>query len=206
MSDSDGDEAEIEAGTRARLIKATLELIAEKGPEALRTREILDRAAVSNLSAISYHFGSLENLRMTAIRRYMSGMRKAFSDLDEEADPREALLGMLRSASRFILDHPSLERNIVFLLLSEEGPDPYFSGVLKENLGAFSSVILRAKKKKSREEADMTAIALASAVIYPMLLSQYGAGPLGMDAEDEGLRERYFVNLVEARAGPRRPQ
>jgi hypothetical protein len=66
-------------------------LIAEKRHEALGTRETLDRAAVSNLSAIGYQFGPLENLRMTAIKRYMSGMRRAHSDVDEEADPREAL-------------------------------------------------------------------------------------------------------------------
>jgi hypothetical protein len=44
--------------------------------------------------------------------------------------------------------------------------------------------------------------AMSSAVIYSMLLSKYGAGPLGMDETDAALREKYFANLGDLALGP----
>src|SRR5512145_2035989 len=96
--------------TPSRIIHATLDLLAEKGSDALRTREILARAAVSNLSAVSYYFGALENLRRCALERYFEGVRPVITGLDEAEDVRQALLQYCRSLARFVLENPSLER------------------------------------------------------------------------------------------------
>ena len=50
-----------EAGlrTRARLMDAALDLIAERGEEGVTLRELTD-AAEANVAAVSYHFGSLQ--------------------------------------------------------------------------------------------------------------------------------------------------
>ena len=48
-----------EAGlrTRARLLDAALDLIAERGEDGVTLRELTD-AAEANVAAVSYHFGS----------------------------------------------------------------------------------------------------------------------------------------------------
>ena len=75
-----------EAGqrTRERLIAATLELLAQRGPEGVTLREITD-AAGANVAAASYHFGSLKGLCDSAIEhaleRYLDAQIQAMSAL-----------------------------------------------------------------------------------------------------------------------------
>jgi AcrR family transcriptional regulator len=179
-----------------RIIHATLALIAEKGSDALRTREILERAAVTNLSAISYYFGSLENLRLRALECYFEGARPVIAGINSDDDPRQALLGYCRRMSRFVLDNPSLERNIVFLAMSDDPAASVFARILNENLQALQCLILRGRKESDPDKAALDAIVLASATIYPLLLASYGSGSVGINALDEADRERYFSNLV----------
>jgi AcrR family transcriptional regulator len=71
-----------EAGlrTRARLLDAALELLAECGEDRLTLREITD-AAEANVAAVSYHFGSLKALCDAAIERAL----EAYLDAQQEA-------------------------------------------------------------------------------------------------------------------------
>jgi AcrR family transcriptional regulator len=191
-----------QADAPTRIIQATLALIAEKGSDALRTREILERAEVTNLSAISYYFGSLENLRLRALERYFEGARPVIAGINEADDPRQALLGYCRRMSRFVLDNPSLERNIVFLAMSGDPAASVFARILNENLQALQRLILRGRKESDPDKAALDAIVLASATIYPLLLASYGPGSVGINALDEAERERYFSNLVDILLGP----
>lgn len=61
-----------EAGQRTRdgLLAATVELLAKHGQEGVTLREITDRAG-ANVSAVSYHFGSLKTLCDSAIEHAM---------------------------------------------------------------------------------------------------------------------------------------
>ncbi len=79
-----------EAGlrTRARLMDAALDLIAERGEEGVTLRELTD-AADANVAAVSYHFGSLKSLCEAAIEaaleRYLDDQQAAVSALGPEA-------------------------------------------------------------------------------------------------------------------------
>jgi AcrR family transcriptional regulator len=75
-----------EAGlrTRARLMDAALDLLAERGEEGVSLREITN-AADANVAAVSYHFGSLQALRNAAVEhaleRYLDAQREAVGTL-----------------------------------------------------------------------------------------------------------------------------
>ncbi len=60
-------------GTRERLISGATALFAERGFEAVSTRE-LARAADANLSAITYHFGGKEGLYGAVIERLVDDL------------------------------------------------------------------------------------------------------------------------------------
>jgi AcrR family transcriptional regulator len=70
--------------TRTRLRDAALDLLAERGEDAVTLRELTD-AAGANVSAVSYHFGSLQALCDTAIEhameRYLDAQQQALSGL-----------------------------------------------------------------------------------------------------------------------------
>jgi AcrR family transcriptional regulator len=67
---------------------AALDLLAERGGDAVSLRELTD-AAQANVAAVSYHFGSLKSLCDAAIEyaleRYLDAQQEAVSALDAEA-------------------------------------------------------------------------------------------------------------------------
>ncbi|MBR7833230.1 TetR/AcrR family transcriptional regulator [Actinospica durhamensis] len=76
-----------EAGRRTRdsLIAAALDQLAERGPEGLTLREITANAG-ANVSAVSYHFGSLKGLCDAAIEhaleQYLDAQIQALGSLE----------------------------------------------------------------------------------------------------------------------------
>ena len=79
-----------EAGlrTRARLMDAALELLAQRGEDGVTLRELTD-AADANVAAVSYHFGSLKSLCDAAIEyaleRYLDAQQEAVSALEPDS-------------------------------------------------------------------------------------------------------------------------
>jgi AcrR family transcriptional regulator len=75
---------EVGLRTRARLMDAALDLLAERGEDGVTLRELTD-AADANVAAVSYHFGSLKALCDAAIehalRRYLDAQEEAVSAL-----------------------------------------------------------------------------------------------------------------------------
>jgi AcrR family transcriptional regulator len=90
-----------EAGlrTRTRLLDAALDLLAERGEDGVSLRE-LTAAAEANVSAVSYHFGSLKSLRDEAIgyalERYLAAQQEAVTALGPAASLEELALAFAR--------------------------------------------------------------------------------------------------------------
>ena len=87
-----------EAGlrTRARLLEAALELLADRGEEGVSLREITT-AAEANVAAVSYHFGSLDALCDAAIEQVLVGYLEAQQEAIGTLRP-ECSLGELAAA------------------------------------------------------------------------------------------------------------
>jgi AcrR family transcriptional regulator len=74
--------------TRARLMGAALDLLAERGEDGLTLRELTDLAG-ANVAAVSYHFGSLKSLCDAAVEhaleRYLDAQQEAVSAVRPES-------------------------------------------------------------------------------------------------------------------------
>lgn len=83
-----------EAGerTRQRLLEAARELLAERGEDAVRLRDITD-AAQANVAAVNYHFGSKDALCREAVeqpvRRLLEEQIERLRGLGEDASLEE---------------------------------------------------------------------------------------------------------------------
>ena len=90
-----------EAGqqTRARLMDAALELLAERGEDSVTLRALTD-AAEANVAAVSYHFGSLQALCDAAVEhalgQYLDAQEKAVGALGPESTLEEAAAAFAR--------------------------------------------------------------------------------------------------------------
>jgi len=82
---------------------AALDLIAERGEQGVTLRELTD-AAGANVSAVSYHFGSLEALYDAAIEaaleRYLGAQQDALSALDGDATVEDLAAAFARPMMR----------------------------------------------------------------------------------------------------------
>src|SRR3954470_132901 len=94
-----------EAGlrTRARLMDAALDLLAERGEEGVTLRELTD-AAQANVAAVSYHFGSLKALCDASVEyaldRYLDAQEEAVSALGPESTVEDAASAFARPMMR----------------------------------------------------------------------------------------------------------
>ena len=94
-----------EAGlrTRARLLNAALDLLADRGEDGVTLRELTD-VAEANVAAVSYHFGSLKSLCEAAIEhaleRYLDAQQDAMSTLGPESTLEELAAAFTRPMMR----------------------------------------------------------------------------------------------------------
>ena len=90
-----------EAGQRTRdgLLAATVELLAQHGQDGVTLREITDHAG-ANVSAVSYHFGSLKTLCDSAIEhaleRYLDAQMSEVSALDATSSIEDLAAAFIR--------------------------------------------------------------------------------------------------------------
>jgi len=86
-----------QAARRQQLVSATIELIADRGIEALTLAAIADRVGVSH-RLVAYYYADLESLvqeaHAAAVERYYWARLQA---LGEIADPQQRLLQLIRS-------------------------------------------------------------------------------------------------------------
>jgi AcrR family transcriptional regulator len=105
MDSADGVDQRRESGlrTRTRLMDVALDLLAERAEDGITLREITD-AAGANVSAVSYHFGSLKALCDAAIEqaleRYLKAQEDAVSVLGPDATVEDATLAFARPMLR----------------------------------------------------------------------------------------------------------
>jgi AcrR family transcriptional regulator len=116
-----------EAGlrTRARLMDAALNLIAERGEEGVTLRELTD-AAEANVAAVSYHFGSLGSLCEAAIEdaleRYLNAQQEAVGALGPESTLEDLAAAFARPMMRAL---SSGGRDLaVMRIVARSGIDP----------------------------------------------------------------------------------
>jgi AcrR family transcriptional regulator len=113
--------------TRQRLLEATSELLAERGEDAIRLRDITD-AAQANVAAVNYHFGSLKALYTAAtkeaIETIINEAIEQLSQLGEDATLEEIVAAWTGSviAAR---TGPSCGQRMAFMrITARAGSDP----------------------------------------------------------------------------------
>lgn len=85
---------------KAKILKATLDIIASKGLAALSHRSIASAAGVQ-LAMTTYYFGTMDNILVTAFREFCNSMEPINADLVRDSD---ALLAELQGADGELKD------------------------------------------------------------------------------------------------------
>ncbi|WP_437724935.1 TetR/AcrR family transcriptional regulator [Sorangium sp. So ce861] len=176
--------SELGAARRRDLLEAAYTLIAEKGLEGLRTRDIAARAGV-NISTLHYYFGTKDALLVAIVEhvtdKFGEERKPASPGAASPAEPPESLRAHLERAWRSFQDHPHLATVLQELSLRaqrEPAARTAFRAVHKEwNLGVEQLVRQGARAGQLRSDLDPRA---AAAVITSFIMG--AMLQLGIDA------------------------
>jgi AcrR family transcriptional regulator len=187
----------MEDSTQARIIKATLCLMGKKEGKEISVREILNEAGLSNMSAISYHFGSKEKLIKQALQWYYEEMYTVLSaSLSKRTGGKEVLMQLAKDFWTFSSRNPGLEKTMVTQMIMRTEPDPDFQLAAQRNLSVVIQLIQQATGLQHEKELIYRAIAFMSGIVYPFLLKHYGFKDLENDSE--AALNDYFSSLVDS--------
>ena len=197
--------AAAEAPARERILRAALEVFAERGFEGARTREIASRAGV-NLGLLSYYFGEKEKL-------WRESVALAFGELGTEIaaiaapanDERARVEQLLRGVVRFLARRPAFMR-----LMNDEsrrdGPRMRWLAEhhVKPAVAALGAVAQRAQAHgliPAVPPASLHYIVLGAAGLF------FSQAPevrylMGVDPADPAVAEAHADALVRVLLGP----
>jgi AcrR family transcriptional regulator len=93
--------------TPERVLQATIRLLAEQGPSAIKARTIADASGVSTM-AVYHHFGGISELMSAVIDRGYHDLGQAFEQSPTTDDPIADLFTMALTTRRIAYENPHL--------------------------------------------------------------------------------------------------
>jgi AcrR family transcriptional regulator len=123
---------------RQRLVVAAVELVAERGVEGLRLRDVTDRADVG-FGSFYNHFTSKEELVEAVVAEHVSVLiTQIMQDAEQLEDPAEMVALAHRRFLRLAYDEPQLARLVVHLdragALLDMASHPHLRPVLERGM------------------------------------------------------------------------
>jgi AcrR family transcriptional regulator len=120
-----------QAQTRAGLIKAAREIIAERGVEALRVSDVTARADVA-FGTFYNQFKTKDDIVEAVVAETIVGLAQSVEESPEFDDPAEALVASTRAVVRIAYDDPPLAQ----LLVKLEQAETRFERIIRPQAGA----------------------------------------------------------------------
>jgi AcrR family transcriptional regulator len=175
------------ADRRSDLLEAAYDLLAEKGLEGLRTRDIAARAGV-NISTLHYYFGTKEALMLAVVTR----LGQDFDAQNRALSTTETLLEHLDAGWKRFQDDPRLAAVLQELSLRARR-EPEGSVALRALQAFWNSMvenILRREVQAGRVRGDID-VALGARMVTSLVMgatTQLGIDPRAFDFR-EAMRE-----------------
>jgi AcrR family transcriptional regulator len=171
---------------RQELVTAAFNLIAERGFEGLRTRDVADAVGV-NIATLHYYFPTKESLIRGVVEYAMGRFR---STLAPHGSPADQLRNHLRAVRKLLADEPELG-SVMGELTLRSARDKTIARIMTEMYDAWHmtmrGLLRRAVKEGGlRPELDTDGVAaLVVSTLNAMTLPTMTAGP----RTDQALRQ-----------------
>src|SRR6266498_6073705 len=94
-------------GVPERVVRATIRLLAEQGPSAIKARTVASASGLSTM-AVYHHFGGIAELIRAVVNHGFKELDKAFSQVPVTEDPLADLYAMALTTRRLARENPHL--------------------------------------------------------------------------------------------------
>src|SRR5438876_6720913 len=90
-----------------RLVQATIGLLAEQGPSAIKARTVASASGLSTM-AVYHYFGGIAELMRAVVDHGFRELDRAFAQVPETEDPLADLFALALMCRRFARENPHL--------------------------------------------------------------------------------------------------
>ncbi|MEM1486021.1 TetR/AcrR family transcriptional regulator [Oscillospiraceae bacterium PP1C4] len=186
-----------EEKTKKRLINAVLSLLLKKSSHNLTIREIASEANV-NSAAISYYFGSKENLLLQASQFYWKEWSELITKLQQcKEKKKDKLRVYLYNYLDFILKYDGIFKRYIAEVITQTDNNSQTAQNLKILIEIVKLNIKEITNIEDEQILNFNTIAMLSAIVYPALLGNYSAEIMQVDIYDKELRNKYIDHLIK---------
>lgn len=156
--------------TRAALVAAARALFAERGYDGASVRAITSRAD-ANLGAITYHFGSKEELYHEVVASMVRPIRdRIVAVARDEAPPLDRLDAVVEAYFRHFGEHPDLPRFLMERIAAGQLPPPPVVETMREVLRTVSGLVAEGQADGSIRPGNPVLMTL-SLIAQPVYLT-----------------------------------
>jgi AcrR family transcriptional regulator len=185
--------------TERALLEAARELFARNGYRGTSVRAITSKAG-ANLGAVTYHFGSKENLYLHLIRTHEKVLRGVLGEIAARDLPAlDRIDAITRRFFGYLRDNPEIGQILLQeLSLSRSLPES-LQAVMSLNVQTLATLIREGQREGCIVEGDSVLLALnvLAHPFYFAVASRPIRDVLGFDRSDAGVQDR----IVETAAG-----
>ncbi len=187
----------VKDSSKEKILGVVLKYISENETHQITIREI-GRLAGVNSAAISYYFGSKDNLIQEACKYYYDLGNKIFEELKtEDGDPRDKLKSFFINYTNHMFKFPGFLKAQISQYISETQIRTDVVAWLQSNCKYLADCIGQATKEQSQEILYFKSIQLLSSIVYPFLLNKYNCAFGGLNFGDEVIRVKYIDTMLD---------
>lgn len=182
---------------KEKILGVVLKYISENETHQITIREIARLAGV-NSAAISYYFGSKDNLIQEACKHYYDLGNKIFEEIEaNDGEPRDKLKRFFMNYTNHMFKFPGFLKAQISQYINETQIQNDVVAWLQSNCKILSDCIGKATKETNPEILYFKAIQLLSNIVYPFLLNKYSCAFGGLNFGDEAVRSKYIDTMLD---------
>jgi AcrR family transcriptional regulator len=184
---------------RERLLDVARDLFTRRGYEETSIRDLTSRAK-ANLGAVTYHFGSKQELYYAAVASMAEPLaERVAAAANAPGTPLERIGAIVRSFLDHVTENPGAPVCLLRELASERPIAPPLASAMRRNLGAISQTIVDGQRDGSIRKGDPRLLALnvTPHILHLAVAGRLLKGGLGMDLKEPGTREQVIDHVVE---------
>jgi AcrR family transcriptional regulator len=186
-------------GTKERIIKVTMEIIAAEGFQNVTVRKIATRAGV-NIAAVNYHYGCKDAVINEALKTVTSKLVDAFRHLKENnLNPREKLRMFVVDYTNVLFLYPDIIKTVIDQNIHNQSmriAEEYQEYVIREGRELIAQVMQDIWPEESMLVSNMRALQILSCMAFPVLIGDRVTDISLIDWQDPEIREKYTELLL----------
>jgi AcrR family transcriptional regulator len=183
--------------TKERIIKATLDIMADEGFQNVTVRKISTRADV-NIAAVNYHFGSKDMVIDKALKYVTAQMKKVFTILKENDQPAVRLSNFIQAYADTVYKYPDIVRYMIDQKIHHSNaPVEYSEYLEQEGIHLIHQALQELHPDEDESRIYMRTLQILGCISFPILMGATVQQYSGLNLNEKSSRNILIELLTE---------